>query len=151
MYKDTIKEGDAYYKLKKCIVINILDFELINETKRYHTKFKIKEVEEGFELLDDLEINYIELSKFNSEKNIESMTDLEEWITFLKDAGKKEKEEKIKKIVENKQQEIQKGIKEEKYMIVKRLLIKGQDIDTIIDITQLTKEEVEKIVKEIKK
>ena len=41
------------------------------------------------------------------------------------------------------------GIKEGKYSVAKRLLMKGQDIDSIMDITELTREEVEKLIKEM--
>ena len=48
-----------------------------------------------------------------------------------------------------KEEGIKEGIKEGKYSVAKRLLMKGQDIDSIMDITELTREEVEKLIKEM--
>ena len=44
-----------------------MDFNIIDETKRYHTIYNIKEETEGFKLTDDLEIHYIELKKFEKQ------------------------------------------------------------------------------------
>lgn len=41
-----------------------------------------------FPLNNDMQIHYIELPKFNDNKDVELMSDLEEWITFIKDYGK---------------------------------------------------------------
>jgi len=49
-----------------------------------------------------------------------------------------------------KQEGVKEGIKEEKYSVAKKLLIKGQDIDTVMDVTELTREEIEKLIKEMK-
>ena len=73
MYAETINDADRYTTLKKSIVINIMDFDIINETERYHTEYKIMEKEEKFQLIDDLEIHYIELRKFKTEKEPENM------------------------------------------------------------------------------
>ncbi|SHK17920.1 Rpn family recombination-promoting nuclease/putative transposase [Tepidibacter formicigenes] len=95
MYGETIEDGDAYETLKKCIVVNILDFNLLKETKKYHSKFKVKDIEENFELLDDLEIHYLELPKFNDNKSVKEMNELEKWLVFIKDAGDEGKEELV--------------------------------------------------------
>ena len=94
MYGETIEEGEAYETLKKCVVINILDFNLLYETRKYHSIFRVKEVEENYELLKDLEIHYIELPKFDDDrKDIKSMNDLEKWLVFIKDAADRTKRE----------------------------------------------------------
>ncbi|WIF96223.1 Rpn family recombination-promoting nuclease/putative transposase [Caminicella sporogenes] len=68
------------------------------ETKKYHSKFRIMEIEEKYELLEDLEIHYIELKKFDDMKDIEEMDELEKWLTFIKNAGEEGKEGRIEKI-----------------------------------------------------
>ena len=100
MYSGTIKEAEDYVTLKKSIVINIMDFEIIEETDKYHSEYGIMEKEEHFELIDDLEIHYIELPKFNIKKDIEHMEANELWLTFMKNAGKPEMEDKINELVE---------------------------------------------------
>lgn len=96
LYGETLKDGEDYDKLKKCVVISLLDFDLIYETDKYHTVFRIKETEDNFELLDDLEIHYLEVKKFF--EDTEYKTELERWIIFMKAAGDEKKESLIERI-----------------------------------------------------
>ena len=103
MYAETIEEGESYTNLKKSIVINLMDFNIIDETKRYHTIYSIKEETEGFKLTDDLEIHYIELKKF--EKQMEEINDkelkgIELWLTFLKKTGEEGTENLLNNLIE---------------------------------------------------
>ncbi len=100
MYAETIKESENYENLKKSIVINIMGFDIIYETKRYHTEYKILEKEGKYQLIDDLEIHYIELKKFNIDKDPEKMEAIELWLNFIKKAGK----EDIKEIIKRKEE-----------------------------------------------
>lgn len=50
-----------------------------------------------------MQIHYIELPKFNDNKDVELMSDLEEWITFIKDYGKDDKKEIIEIIANRKE------------------------------------------------
>jgi predicted transposase/invertase (TIGR01784 family) len=98
MYGEQIIEGEAYYELNPCIVINIMDFNLLDETDRYHSIFEIRERNLGFQLVSDLEIHYLELRKLAEEVDINNLTTLEEWLIFIRDAAKKEKRELIETI-----------------------------------------------------
>ncbi|MDD2482340.1 MAG: Rpn family recombination-promoting nuclease/putative transposase [Lutispora sp.] len=100
MYSQTIKESESYTALKKSIVINIMDFDIIKETDRYHTEYKILEKIERFPLIDDLEIHYIELQKFQPKKDVEEMEAIELWLSFIKKAGKEE----IGKLIKRKEE-----------------------------------------------
>lgn len=98
LYGETIEKGKAYIELKKSIVINILDFKIIDENDKYHNVFVIKEKDDNFKFIDDLEIHYIELEKFKKE-DIEGLSDLEEWLIFLREcnpSGDKRILEKLK-------------------------------------------------------
>jgi len=53
----------SYHELANTITINILDFNYINQTRNYHSVFRLFEKEEGFELTEALEIHFIELPK----------------------------------------------------------------------------------------
>lgn len=103
LYTEGLKKGNAYFKLKKSIVINILDFDLLDETKKYHNIFTVMEVKDNFLLNNDMHIHYIELPKFDDSKAIELMSDLEKWVTFIKDYGKEEKKETIEIIAKRKE------------------------------------------------
>ncbi len=63
MYTLQMKEGMAYQELANTITINILDFNYINQTRKFHSVFRLFEKEEGFELTEALEIHFIELPK----------------------------------------------------------------------------------------
>lgn len=96
LYNETLKDGQDYFKLKKCVVISILGFNLIYESEKYHTVFKIKEAEENFELLDDLEIHYLEIKKFIEDR--EYKIELEKWVAVMKTAGEEGKEDLIERL-----------------------------------------------------
>ena len=96
--RDRIHEGESYHELKKCIVINITNFNLITQTGKYHNTFNIKEKTEDIVLLEDLEIHYLELSKLPDEENVEELTPLEQWLYFLRDAADEQKQKFIGEI-----------------------------------------------------
>lgn len=63
MYTDQMNQGMAYQELANTITINILDFNYIKQTRNYHSVFRLFEKDEGFELIEALEIHFMELSK----------------------------------------------------------------------------------------
>lgn len=104
LYPETLKKGEPYYNLKKSIVISIVNFDLIKESKKYHSIFKIKEKDENYIFSDDLELHYIELCKFNTPINLNELNDLEEWITFLKECGNENSDEIIEELCNRKEE-----------------------------------------------
>ena len=109
LYGETISESKRYDTLKKCVIINILEYNLIKETNKCHSIFRIKETEENFELLEDFEIHFIELTKIKSEKPIHDLTIEETWIKLFKNSGIEGKEEEINKLA-HKNQKISKVV-----------------------------------------
>lgn len=83
MYTNQIKSGDTYDKLKKCITINIVDFECIPLDK-IHTSYHITEDETGYRLTEVLEIYYLELPKLEN-INIERDENetITQWMEFI--------------------------------------------------------------------
>ncbi|NLK00328.1 MAG: PD-(D/E)XK nuclease family transposase [Clostridia bacterium] len=104
MYAETIQEGESYINLRKSIVINLMDFNIIDETKKYHTIYKIIEKTENFELIDDLEIHYIELKKFENQikmtPDMKELEGMELWLTFIKKAGEEGAEDLLRELIE---------------------------------------------------
>ncbi len=88
MYTSQIKSGDTYDKLKKCITINIIDFECIPLNK-IHTSYHITEDETGHRLTEILEIHYLELPKLNKQ-GIEKDEDtaIIQWLEFIETKSK---------------------------------------------------------------
>lgn len=107
MYTGQIKSGDTYDKLKKCITINILDFECIPLNK-LHTSYHITEDETNYRLTEILEIHYLELPKLNK-NNIEKDENsaITQWMEFI---GAKSKE--VMEMLAAKNKEIKKAYNE---------------------------------------
>ncbi|SDG94441.1 Rpn family recombination-promoting nuclease/putative transposase [Desulfosporosinus hippei] len=63
MYTRQMREGMAYKELTKAVTINILDFNYLTETNNYHNVFHLYEDEEKFQLIDALEMHFMELPK----------------------------------------------------------------------------------------
>ena len=66
-YSDDLGMGQNYDKLKKCIVISILDFNL-TEDKEYHSKYTLRD-QNNREHTDLFEVHVIELRKTLKEGN----------------------------------------------------------------------------------
>ena len=81
LYNGQLFSGVNYDNLKKAICINIVSFTCLEEPD-YHNVFKILNVESKQELIDDLEIHFIELSKYDDRLS----TLLDRWVNFLKKA-----------------------------------------------------------------
>ncbi|WP_194841183.1 Rpn family recombination-promoting nuclease/putative transposase [Sporosarcina cascadiensis] len=63
LYSNQNQKGMAYTKLKPAIVVSILNFNLVEETKSYHTAYHLHEDEENFRLTDVMELHFIEIPK----------------------------------------------------------------------------------------
>ena len=85
MYIQTLKVGEDYENLKRCIVILITDYDLdkLKEIPEYVTKWKIREEKYSkLVLTNDLELYIISLEKAkNSTKNKEE--ELYNWLKFI--------------------------------------------------------------------
>ena len=85
MYIQTLKVGEDYENLKRCIVILITDYDLdkLKEIPEYVTKWKIREEKYSkLVLTNDLELYIISLEKAkNSTKN--KKEELYNWLQFI--------------------------------------------------------------------
>ncbi len=102
LYINDFKEGMKYKELSKVIVIFILNFDYMKNTKTYHPFLKLEEQVEHKEKIDEKEIHFLELKKFRK-RETSLDTKLEQWMAFI-DYENKEmvemavaKNEKIKK------------------------------------------------------
>lgn len=91
IYAGQLEEGRLYKSLKKVISINILTFDMIPNDRIQNT-YHMREDHTGEQLLDDIEIHFLELSKL--EKVAHDMDDrLVKWLTFISGASKERWEE----------------------------------------------------------
>lgn len=120
MYTANLKVGESYTKLRKTIMIIILDGEMpkFKGIKKAHTKWHIREDENQTILLTSyLELHIIEISKAIMEYKTNPQDEVLQWMMFLENP----KKEEVAKIMEE-----NKDIKEAKEELdvekVKRIL-----------------------------
>lgn len=88
MYTQQLESGLDYTHLKKCITINIVDFD-VTPLKKLSSVYHIFEDETKFKLTDVLEIHFLELKKlYNSEIPKDENDPLVMWMEFID--GKRE-------------------------------------------------------------
>ncbi|PRX30360.1 putative transposase/invertase (TIGR01784 family) [Orenia metallireducens] len=90
LYTGQLESGANYDKLEKTIVINVLNFNCLEEDD-YHNIYQLLNRESKEELIDHLEIHFIELEKYNKDLS-EVQTALDRWTEFLKRADKYDKD-----------------------------------------------------------
>lgn len=94
MLMGQIGVNKKYSNLKKCIGINLLDFNYIKETNRFHTTYHISEDTEHIRYTNIMERHIMELPKLPA---MDDGTDLYDWICFIKAKSKEEFEMLAKK------------------------------------------------------
>jgi predicted transposase/invertase (TIGR01784 family) len=90
MYTQQLAEGESFADLKKCITINIMDynFPLLNKV---HSVYHVVEDENGLCLTDVLEIHFLDLEKLRSGQDIKGLKpSMLKWLRFL--AAKRKEE-----------------------------------------------------------
>lgn len=83
-FSDQIQRGDSYHQLLKTVSISLLDFDLLPDPERVHSRFLLREKQDGSVLTELLELHYIELRKFRPDKPQQLQTRFERWLYFLK-------------------------------------------------------------------
>ncbi len=175
-YAAQINIGDQYPKLKPVYFIGILDFVFF-PNKNYFSKHLIMDEETHQCTLEDLKFRFIELKKFNKTPS-ELETIVDKWTYFIKTAHKLQfipdntDDEGLKAAYEAaerhnwteeeydeyiyagmRQQDYRGGIslavKRKTIKIIRKLSAKGMSVEDIAEVTELTVEEVEQIIREI--
>jgi len=82
MYYNQPEPGLYFSELRPFVIIHILEDDCFEEDKRYHHVFHIRDDETQQKLNDDLELHYLELSKFKQCKR-DPENALEEWLMYF--------------------------------------------------------------------
>ena len=83
MYTSQIKPGETYDRLKKCVTINIVDFEC-TPLKKLYSCYHLTEDEEGERLTDLIEIHFLEIPKLFDKDIVKDENDpVVQWMEFL--------------------------------------------------------------------
>ena len=83
LFSEDLLIGEDYSKLKKCICVSILDFNL-DERQEYHKVYRLRDVQ-GYEFSDLFEIHIIELRK-----KLYGDSRLNEWIELFNAESREE-------------------------------------------------------------
>jgi predicted transposase/invertase (TIGR01784 family) len=170
-----LSAGDDYENLQKTISILIADFELIENSEKYHHVFQLRDKDTGIMFTDLVEINTLELGKISNQPD---NTAKYQWLRFLKSETEEEFEmaaqsnpvikkayvelkrlsqdeeaqllyEAREKAIRDENSRIKSALKkgkiEEKMEIAKNFLNIGLSIEQISAGTGLTIEEIEKL------
>ncbi len=98
LYKRQLEKGKSYGTLKKCISINIVDFEIV-PLEMMHTIYQVLETRTYYRLTDMLEMHIIELPKLKDY----SKEEREEFIQLMQFINSNTKEE-MKMLAKNKKE-----------------------------------------------
>ncbi|GAB3802975.1 Rpn family recombination-promoting nuclease/putative transposase [Virgibacillus kimchii] len=63
VYTEPLQKGMGYTELRPIIAINILNFDLFEQTERFHTSYHLYEDEEQFKLTNVMEFHFLEMGK----------------------------------------------------------------------------------------
>ncbi|MGL5428752.1 MAG: Rpn family recombination-promoting nuclease/putative transposase [Cetobacterium sp.] len=84
LYSNQLKETLDYDVLTKSIGINFLNFNSIAEETDYHNTYRMFNVKSKKEFIEDIEIHFIELNKYDGHYQAKNLID--KWTQFLKEA-----------------------------------------------------------------
>ncbi len=109
VYTEQMETGGMFAKLKKTIVISILDFVYFQGDERYHRIVAPMDTDtaQRYENLDYMDLHFVELKKFHKELKDISTT-LDRWVTFLNNAYQYEKNNIPEELLQDK--EVKKAI-----------------------------------------
>jgi predicted transposase/invertase (TIGR01784 family) len=84
-YTEEIKEGDDYSNLPRMINIAVVDFNVFEwqDDTKFHSVFRVLEVDEGVLFSDALEIHVLELPKLKRQPLQKNWTPIECWGLYL--------------------------------------------------------------------
>ena len=96
-----LQHGDRYEDMKPSIVISFIKDKAFKARKRFHSVHTIRENEDGEQLSDLLEFHFIELGKIDYlGKAVEELDALEQFGTYLRNAGNQDEEKLVNDLVE---------------------------------------------------
>ena len=99
LVNSSLKQGFKYDKMKKSIVVSIINGILFSEYDSCHSIFDVRERQTGLLLSDRLEFHFLELGKVDGQKPVEALTEAERLAAYLKYANDEEKQDYVQEII----------------------------------------------------
>ena len=66
LYQGQLQRGQKYKELSRTITVNVMNFSFLPDSGKYHSMFSLYEAQTGYRLNQDLEIHFLELSKWKA-------------------------------------------------------------------------------------
>lgn len=101
LVNSALEKGEKYDRMKKSIVISIVNGTMFPETSKLHTVFRLREIEDGIQLSDRLELHFLELDKILPNAPVEHLDPVEKLAAYLKFAGDETKEDYIQNLIQS--------------------------------------------------
>ena len=99
LVNSSLQQGFKYDKMKKSIVVSIINGILFAELDSCHSIFDVRERQTGLLLSDRLEFHFLELGKVDGDKPVEKLTEAERLAAYLKYANDEDKQDYVQQII----------------------------------------------------
>ena len=99
LVNSSLNQGFKYDKMKKNIVVSIINGILFAELDSCHSIFDVRERQTGFLLSDRLEFHFLELGKVDGDKPVEKLTEIERLAAYLKYANDEDRQDYVQEII----------------------------------------------------
>ena len=98
LVNSSLKSGEPYDKMRKSIVVSIINPKLFPKEIGCHSIFDVREQNTGHRLCDRLEFHFLELGKVDPRKPIEKMTQIEKLAVYLRYANDENYKDSVQEI-----------------------------------------------------
>lgn len=95
----SLQQGFKYDKMKKSIVVSIINGILFSEIDSCHSIFDVRERNTGFLLSDRLEFHFLEFGKVDGDKPVEELTEIERLAAYLEYANDEVRQDYVQEII----------------------------------------------------
>ena len=99
LVNSSLQRGADYDKMKKSIVVSIINGTLFPAIPSCHSVFQVRERETGLLLSDRLEFHFLELGKVHADKSVSEMTRIEKLAVYFKYASDENKKDYVQEIL----------------------------------------------------
>ena len=101
LVNSSLQQGFKYDKMKKSIVVSIINGILFSEIDSCHSIFDVRERKTSLPLSDRLEFHFLELGKVDGQKPVGALTEAERLAAYLKYANVEEKQDYVQEILDS--------------------------------------------------
>ncbi|MDD7602576.1 MAG: Rpn family recombination-promoting nuclease/putative transposase [Firmicutes bacterium] len=99
LVNSSLQKGEEYDKMKKSIVVSIINGTLFPSIPSCHNVFEVRECSTGLLLSDRLSFHFLELGKVGKDKPISEMTRIEKLAFYLKYASDEKMKDYVQEIL----------------------------------------------------